>query len=103
MIGENDEVDGQMSRIEVAFQYANESVDMMRLLFLFGGVWTVDVSGVIGVAVVERDEVRTLGRRKFEPRDHLIDAFAVVELVVEVNVFVGTFSGDHSLGAGPEE
>lgn len=61
------------------------------------------MAGVIGVAVVESDEVRALRWRQLEPRDDLVDALFVVEGVVEVDVLVGPFAGDLGLGAGPEE
>src|SRR5271154_4162573 len=67
------------------------------------GIRTVGVSRVVDVGIVERDEVRTKLRRQLQPRNHLIDALLIVELVVEVQVIRRTFALDLGLGARPEE
>jgi hypothetical protein len=55
------------------------------------------MASVVGVAVVEGDEVRPFRWRQVQPRDDLVDALLVVEAVVEVNIFVGPFACDLSL------
>src|SRR5271168_1141527 len=61
------------------------------------------MAGVVGVGVIEGDEVRPLRGRQAEPLDDLIDAFAVVELIVEQHVVGGALAGDLRRRTGPED
>src|SRR6266478_4831505 len=67
------------------------------------GVRTIVVSGVVDIGIVESDEMRSKLRRQLQPRNHLINALLIVELVIKVQVVRRTFTLYLGLRARPEE
>ena len=69
----------------------------------FGAVGAELMSVMVGLGVVEGDEVGALFGWELEPFDDLVDALFVGEVGVEMEVVAGADALDRSLGAGPEE
>ena len=103
VVGEDDEIDGEVEGVEAGVELTDEVVHVVDGVAGFGGVGCVFVGEVIDVVVVEGNEVGALVGRELEPVDDLVDALVVVEGVIELEVVGGALALDFGLGAGPED
>jgi hypothetical protein len=60
VVGDDDEVDGQVEGVELGLELAHEVVDVVDGGADFGAVGAVFVAAVVGLVVVEGDEVGAL-------------------------------------------
>ena len=86
VVGDDDEIDGQVEGVELGLELAHEVVDVEDGGADFGAVGAELVSAMVGLVVVEGDEVGALFGWELEPFDDLVDALFVGELGVEVQV-----------------
>src|ERR1700687_5041492 len=76
---------------------------MPHRLASFWSLWSIRVSCMVCIRVVQSDEMRSLLRWKPQPRDNLHDSFLVGKLVIEREVVAGPLSLNLRFRTRPEE
>src|ERR1700758_1581585 len=92
-----------MQRSNLRYKISDHSVHMMDSRSHLLGVRAINVPSVVDIGVIKSNEMRSEFRRQFQPRNDLIDALFIIELIVEAQIIRGTCSLNLSLRARPEE
>ena len=74
VIADDDEIDGQVGGLERGFKLADDCIHFKFCSAGLRRIGTEFVALVIGLGIVDGDEVRAIGGRQTEQRDSVVDA-----------------------------